>query len=56
MPNLCKKEKGNTKNFNLKTMKNLYHKFFLKFFEKNFRFQIAFWVDLKRKKFFQKNF
>ena len=32
---LCKKEKGNTKNLNLKTMKNLYHNFFLKFFEKS---------------------
>ena len=53
-PNLCKKEKGNTKIFNLKTMKNLHHKIFLKFFEKFFRFQIAFCVDLKRKKIFQK--
>ena len=31
-------------------------KFFWNFLKKIFRFQIAFWVDLKRKKNFQKNF
>ena len=54
MPNLCKKEKGNTKNFNLKTMKNLYHKIFFKKFQKNF--QKKFLIQKKIRIFFKLKF
>ena len=48
MPYLCKKEKGNDKNFHLKKEKNLYHKFSKKF-PKNFLTQkkIEFFFKLK---------
>ena len=56
MPNLCKKEKGNVKNFNLKKkflffwIKNFFGIFFLKFFS----LQINPKNNLKRKIFLQK--
>ena len=53
-PNLCKKEKGNTKNFNLKTMKNLYHKYFFEIFWKIFFALNRFLGWFKAKKIFKK--
>ena len=58
MPNLCKKEKGNVKNFNLKKNSNF---FWIKIFFENF-FEIFFFAlnhpkkGFKAENFFSKNF
>ena len=60
MPYLCKKEKGNDKNFHLKKKKFLYHKFFFEIFWKKIFALNPFlgWFKAKKNfpKKFQKNF
>ena len=56
MPYLCKKEKGNDKNFHLKKKKFLYHKFFFEIFWKIFFALNPFLGWFKAKKIFPKKF